>query len=295
MRTEFINKLVELAKKDDRIWLITPDLGFGVLEPFEAEFPRRFINAGIAEQNAVGMAAGLAASGKIVYVYSIAPFVYARPFEQVRVDVAYQELPVKLIGVGGGLAYGFLGATHHSTEDLAVMRALPNMTVMAPGSINEAIGAAEISAKHKGPMYIRLGNRGEPDLGYPIELGKFAPVSKGKGATLIATGGILETAKEIADANGWSLLSAHTLKPLDTEAILKLLKAGEPIITLEEHNIIGGLASATSDVIATSGTAARFLPLAIPDKFSHTVGSQKFIRDHLGLGNLEQRIKEFLK
>jgi len=294
MRVEFIAKLVEAAKKDKRIWLITPDLGYGVLEPFAKAFPERFINAGIAEQNAVGMAAGLAAGGKIPYVYSIAPFVYARPFEQVRVDVAYQNLPVRLVGVGGGLAYGSLGATHHSTEDLAVMRALPNMTVMAPGCINEAEAVAEISVKLKGPMYIRLGNRGEPDYGYKIELGKFAQVVKGKGYALIAIGGMLEAAEKIARTNGWNLFSAHTLKPFDETAVLKLVHAGTPIITLEEHNIIGGLASATSDVIARSGMGAKFLPLAIPDKFSHIVGGQQYIRDHIGLGDLEKRIKKFL-
>jgi transketolase len=295
MRSAFVNVLVEAARADDRVWMITPDLGYNVLEPFMDEFPDRFVNAGIAEQNAVGVAAGLALSGKMPFVYSIAPFVYARPFEQVRVDVAYQNLPVRLVGVGGGLSYGALGATHHSTEDLAVMRALPNMEVLAPGCVNEADAAARWALNRPAPMYIRLGKKGGPDLGYAPEFGRLHQVSTGARGALIATSTMLASALDLAQRHGLALYSAHTIKPFDNGKILDLARADMPLVTLEEHSIIGGLASCVSDALARNKLAAKFLPIAIPDKFSHIVGSAEYIRERIGLGGLDDRIKEFLR
>ena len=162
MRNLFVKTLVEEARKNDKIWVITPDLGYSVLEPFQEEFPDRFINTGITEQAAVGIAAGLAINGKIPYVYSIMPFVTSRPFEQIKVDCAYMNTNVRLVGVGGGFAYGPAGATHHSTDDLAIMRALPNMSVVAPGDLTETEELTRYSVQHQGPMFIRLNRKGEP-------------------------------------------------------------------------------------------------------------------------------------
>ncbi len=300
MRNTFLNTLVEMAKQDDRIWLITPDLGYGVLEPFKELFPERFINAGISEQNAVGMAAGLAMSGKIPYVYSIMPFVTSRPFEQVKVDCAYMNTNVRLVGVGAGFAYGPAGATHHSIDDLAIMRALPNMAVVAPGSLNEATELTRYSVNHKGPMYIRLNKRGEPTYNYSVEFGKFSHVFDGDAFAVIATSGILSdaynTVAQYRDKGiNAALFSAHTIKPFDSECVLDLVKRNIPIITIEEHNIIGGLYSAVAETVARSGMAARILPIAVPDKFSHFVGDQNYIREKMGLSHLSEQIDEFIK
>ena len=300
MRTTFLKTLVEEAHKNEDIFLITPDLGYAVLEPFAQEFPNRFINAGIAEQNAVSMAAGLALNGKIPYVYSIIPFVTSRPYEQVKVDLAYMNTNVRLVGVGAGFSYGPAGATHHALDDLAIMRTLPNMMVTAPGSLNEAEDIVRYSVKHKGPVYIRLAKKGEPRFDYKTEAGKFSTVIKGEDFALISTSNMLEDAVNTAksfqnEGKRPLLLSAHTIKPFDKEKIISLLRASMPIITLEEHNIIGGLASAVSEVIAPSGMAAKFLPIAVNDRFSHVIGSQKYIKEHLGLGNLKEKIETFLK
>src|SRR5574344_339413 len=276
MRNLFVKVLVEEARKDDRIWLITPDLGYAVLEPFKQEFPERFLNVGIAEQNAVGIAAGLALSGKIPYVYSIIPFVTSRPYEQIKVDCAYMNTNVRLVGVGAGFAYGPAGATHHSIDDLNIMRGLPNMTVVAPGSLNETESLVRYSVNHCGPMFIRLNKKGEPRYEYAVEFGKFSTIFDGDDCAIIATSSILTdaiTAVEKLKNSGRNplLVSAHTIKPFDYQKILEFINKGIPIITVEEHNIIGGLASAVAEVIAHSGKGARFLSLAVHDKFSHYV------------------------
>ena len=163
-RTTFIQTLIELARKDERIFLLTPDMGYSVLEKFRDEFPDRFLNCGIAEQNTISLAAGLAASGKIVYVYSIIPFVTMRCFEQVRLDLAYNNTNVKLIGIGAGFTYGSAGTSHHAIEDIAIMRCIPNMTVLCPGDPIETRELIKRSYEMYGPTYIRLGKNGEPKI-----------------------------------------------------------------------------------------------------------------------------------
>ncbi len=299
MRKTFIDTLIAEAETNPDIWLLTADFGFGVLEPFKRKFPDRFLNTGIAEQNTVGIAAGLALSGKIPYVYTAIPFVSARPFEQIKVDCAYMNTNVKLIGVGAGFSYGPGGATHHSIEDIAIMRSLPNMSVLAPGSLNETKALVKDSAKRKGPEYIRLGRSGEPDLNYSVQFGKFSTLKEGKDVAVISTSTMLADCIAATDAlekKGVKacLFSAHTLKPFDEEGVLNLLKTNTPIVSVEEHNIIGGLADCISAVIAKSGMPCRFLPLAVADKFSHYIGSQKFIKQKMGLGNLSEKIESFL-
>jgi transketolase len=300
MRNTFLKTLVEEARKNKDIFLITPDLGYSVLEPFAQEFPERFINVGICEQNAIGVAAGLALNGKIPYVYSIIPFAVSRPYEQIKVDCAYMNTNVRIIGVGAGFSYASAGATHHSLDDLAIMRTLPNMIVVAPGSLNEAEDMVRYSVKHKGPIYMRLAKSGEPRFNYKTEIGKLSNVLDGTDFALIATSNMLEDAYNTAlkyqkEGKYPILLSAHTLKPFDKETLLSLVRKNIPIITIEEHSIIGGLASAVSEVIAPSGLKARFLPIAVNDVFSHVIGSRKYIKEHLGIGSIKEKIDSFLR
>jgi transketolase len=300
MRTTFIQTLTEEAKLNENIFIITPDLGFSVLEKFRDLFPNRFLNVGIAEQNAVGVAAGLALSGKIVYVYSIVPFVTMRCFEQVRVDVAYMNTNVRLVGVGAGLSYGPAGATHHSIEDIAIMRNLPNMTVCCPGDPIEVREIVRQSVGYQGPMYIRLGKNGEPVIhneNQAITIGQAVQVTQGQDLIIITTSNMLEEGKHIVDSmqdkgKSVALISMHTIKPFDIQTVLDLIKTGIPMVTLEEHNIIGGLGSAVAEVIAESGQAVRFKRIGIQDIFCHEVGSQQYLRDKLI--NAYQEITNFM-
>lgn len=290
MRTTFIQTLIERARIDKTIFLVTPDMGFSVFEPFIKEFPDRFLNVGIAEQNAIGVAAGLALSGYNVYVYSIVPFVTMRCFEQVRVDVAYMNTNVKLVGVGGGLSYGPAGATHHAIEDIAIMRCLPNMTVCCPGDPIEAKNIFEASYNYKGPMYIRLGKNGEPIIqscGNKIEIGKHNLIRKGSSFCLITTGNTLELGSKwieewIQEGYDPEHVSLHTIKPIDKIFIENLCKSNKLIVTLEEHNILGGLFSSVSEIVTQIGSC-KIIPCAINDSYNHYVGSQAFIRDKIGL------------
>ena len=292
LRTAFIETLRELARVDDRIFLLTADMGYSVFETFRDEFPDRFLNTGIAEQNTIGVAAGLASRGKIVFVYSIIPFVTMRCFEQVRLDLAYNFMNVKLVGVGAGLTYGPLGSSHHALEDIAIMRSLPDMTVLCPGDPIETRELIKRSFEYEGPVYIRLGKNGEPKI-HPdetrIEIGKSITVLEGNDLALITTSNMLETGKKWVeewkqDGVNVSLISMPSLKPFDSSTVKNLIDKEIPIITLEEHSVIGGLGSIISQVIATTGKPVKFQQIGINDKFSHVVGghelqSKKFMLD----------------
>ncbi len=286
MRTAFIDTLRELARIDDRVFLITADMGYSVFETFRDEFPDRFLNTGIAEQNAISIAAGLASRGKIVFVYSIIPFVTMRCFEQVRLDLAYNFMNVKLVGVGAGLTYGSLGPSHHALEDIAIMRSLPDMTVLCPGDPIETRELIKRSFEYKGPVYIRLGKNGEPKI-HPdetrIEIGKSITVLEGNDLALITTSNMLETGKKWVeewkqDGVNVSLISMPSLKPFDSSTVKNLIDKEIPIITLEEHSVIGGLGSIISQVIATTGKPVKFQQIGINDEFSHVVGGHEFQR-----------------
>jgi len=286
LRTAFIDTLRELARIDDRIFLLTADMGYSVFETFRDEFPDRFLNTGIAEQNTIGIAAGLASRGKIVFVYSIIPFVTMRCFEQVRLDLAYNFMNVKLVGVGAGLTYGPLGSSHHALEDIAIMRSLPDMTVLCPGDPIETRELIKRSYEYEGPVYIRLGKNGEPKI-HPdetrIEIGKSITVLEGNDLALITTSNMLETGKKWVeewkqDGVNVSLISMPSLKPFDSSTVKNLIDKEIPIITLEEHSVIGGLGSIISQVIATTGKPVKFQQIGINDKFSHVVGGHEFQR-----------------
>jgi transketolase len=273
MRKTFVRTLLGLMRHDPRIWVLTPDMGFSVLEPFQKEFAERFLNTGIAEQNTIGLAAGLALAGKKVYVYSIIPFVTMRCFEQVRVDLAYMDTDVKLIGVGAGYTYGSAGATHHAIEDIAIMRALPNMTVCCPGDPVEVQAITEQSSIHQGPMYIRLGKNGESNI---------------KDAVIFVTSNMLQTAAQVrvilaAQRVDVALVSFPTVKPLDTQAILNWASRRIPIVTLEEHNLMGGFGSGVAEVLTDAQAQVSMHRMGISDFYTHDIGNADFLRDKVGL------------
>lgn len=291
MRTTFIETLCEVAEQDERVWLLTADLGYSVLERFAARFPGRYVNVGVAEQNLIGVAAGLARCGKTVFVYSIANFPTLRCFEQIRNDVCYHEGNVKIVAVGGGFVYGAQGYTHHGVEDLAVMRALPNMTVVAPGDpIETRLATREIS-RHQGPCYLRLGKAKEPvvhEAEPEFVLGKAIPVRSGRDVTLISTGGMLQESLRVADRlTGIGIetrvLSMHTVKPVDEEAIRQAAWETACLVTVEEHSVTGGLGTAVADVLAQSNMPLpRFHKFGIPDALYHVIGSQAHLRRMAG-------------
>jgi transketolase len=292
MRGAFFRALVELAEQDERVHLVVGDLGFGVVEEFARRFPKRFLNAGVAEQNMTGIAAGLALSGKIVFTYSIANFPILRCLEQVRNDVCYHNANVKIVAVGGGLAYGALGATHHATEDLAILRALPRMVVVAPGDPVEAEAATRAVTAQAGPCYLRLGRAGEGKVHkttIDFVLGKAIEMRQGRDLTLVSTGGMLGTAMQVAhllqDADVEArVLSMHTVKPLDTEAIERAVRETGAVFSLEEHSVVGGLGGAVAEFLVENWEApVVFKRFGLPSEFSSFVGSQEYIRTRHGL------------
>jgi transketolase len=292
MRTTFVKTLTALAKEDPSIWLLTGDLGFTVLEEFRDQLPEQYLNAGVAEQNMIGVAAGLAMTGKRVFVYSIVPFTTFRCFEHIRNDLCYHRLPVCVVGVGGGYSYGHMGSTHHALEDIAALRCLSNMTVVCPGDPMEVEGAVQAIAKLKGPCYLRLGKAGEPRLHdsktFSFELGKAIEMLEGKDVTIIATSNMLETAvKTAAILEGKNvrprLLSMHTVKPIDQEALKRAAAETPLIVTVEEHSRIGGLGSAVAEVLAGEPHRPLHIVCSAPDGFADTTGSQRFFRERAGL------------
>lgn len=288
MRTAFINTLRQLAKKDKNIFLLNGDLGFSVLEEFTQAYLDRSLNMGVAEANMMSVAAGLALSGKTVFVYSIIPFVTARVFEQVRNDIALQKTNVKIVGVGSGLTYGQLGPTHHSIEDIALMRALPHMTVVCPGDPAETEEATKALAAMKGPAYLRIGKKGEPIVHTKkqnFKLGKGILMRHGSDCAIIATGNMLATAVVVAALlekknKRARLISMPTIKPLDEPLIKKAARETSAVFTLEEHSIIGGLGSAVAEVLAESHYHPRFRRFGIRDRFTVIAGSQDFLRSY---------------
>lgn len=266
----------------------------GVTTNFSEQFPKQFLNAGIAEQNMTGVAAGMAMTGKKVVTYSIANFPTIRPFEQIRNDICYHNSNVKIVAVGGGFCYGALGPTHFATEDLAVMRALPNIVILAPGDPWEAAAATEAMIEHNGPVYLRLGRAGEPnvhDKKVNFKIGKSIIIKKGNDVTIFAIGGLVYNslkATEILEKKGISvrLVSVGTLKPLDEDCILNSIKKTKAIVTVEEHSIIGGLGSAVAEILCESELKVPFKRLGIPSEFPERVGDQQWF---LSKYNLDQK------
>jgi transketolase len=284
MRDAFNDELYNIAASNPNVLLLTADIGFKVFDRFRAAFNDRFINMGVAEPNMLGVAAGLALSGKYPVVYTIIPFLTMRAFEQIRVDVCMQNQPVKIVGVGGGVAYGHLGPTHHSLEDVAILRSLPNMTVLVPCDPLETRKAVRAAFEHPGPVYIRLGKNGEPSLyhnEFEYQIGRAVLMREGTDATIVVSGPVARLALEVAEllariGISIRILDMHSIKPMDQEAILKAVQETKAIVTIEEHNIIGGLGSAVAEVIAESGIGISFKRIGIKDTFCHGAGSQEY-------------------
>lgn len=286
MRNHLINKITELAKDDKNIILITGDLGFGVLDCFQKKYPTRFINAGIAEQNMAAVAAGLALEGNTVFIYSIGNFPTLRCIEQIRNDICYHNANVKILAVGSGFAYGTLGMTHHATEDLAIMRALPNMRVFTPCDFVNAEAIAEDICKIQGPCYVRLERGGEQQVFTKDEkfvIGKLKELRKGSYIAIIAIGTVINEALKAADDlkhqnKNISVYSVYSLKPLDKQEILNIAKKHKYIITIEEHQIVGGLGSTISEIVAENGIGIKVIRLGLHDEFTSIVGNQEYLR-----------------
>jgi transketolase len=292
MRSAFVRTLLDLAGQDPRIALVVGDLGFGVVDKFAEQYPAQFVNAGVAEQNMTGIAAGMALCGKVVFTYSIANFPTLRCIEQIRNDVCYHNANVKIVSVGGGLAYGALGISHHATEDIAMMRVLPNITVVAPGDPLEAELATQALVADPGPAYLRLGRAGEPRVHHlPIDfqLGKAIQLLNGRDITLVATGTMLYTTMQVAerlarDRIQARVISMHTIKPLDTDALLSAVEETGGVITLEEHSITGGLGSAVAEFLAElPDVHVRFKRLGLPPQFTSLVGCHEYLKSSYAL------------
>lgn len=292
MRDTFVRTLVELAKKDKNIELVTGDLGFGVLKPFWEQCPDQFTNAGIAEQNMTSMAAGMAMEGKTVFTYSIGNFPTLRCLEQIRNDCAYHQANVKIVCIGGGFVYGSLGMSHQATEDLAILRALPDVIVMAPGDLVEAEECTKALVKHKGTAYLRLGRGGEKRIHEKIEtfeIGKAIKIHGGEKVAIFSTGAIFEEVTEAYDElkkRGYkpAVYTFPTVKPIDRDLIENISGEFELVVTIEEHNIVGGFGSAVAEVMAEMREKkARILRIGLNDQYSIRVGNQRYLRRQYGL------------
>jgi transketolase len=306
MRKAFNEELLKIARRNPRVFLILADIGYGEIEPFAEAFPERYFNVGVAEQNMTGVACGVAMEGNIAVTYSIANFPTLRPLEQIRNDVCYHNANVKIVIIGGGMAYGPLGISHHSTEDLAIMRALPNLVVLAPADLAEARAAVHAMMAYKGPVYYRCGYKKEPPIhDQPIrfEIGKAITVREGYDATIFFTGTIGYNAKLAAEALEklgicCRLISLHTIKPIDRGTIVQAARETGAIVTVEEHNLSGGLGSAVAEVLMDAGCGGvKFRRLALPDVNVCKVGSQEWLRDyyHLGVKDMVQAVRTLVR
>ena len=299
----FSDALISLAENDRDIIVVTSDSrGSGKLTPFGKKFPKQIVEVGIAEQNLIGVAAGLASAGKKVFAVSPACFLTARALEQIKNDVAYSDNPVKVIGISAGVSYGALGSTHHSLHDYAVLRAINNITVVAPADNFETEQAIRLAAADPHPYYIRFGKKPMPLLieeNTDFEFGKGRIIKNGNDIAFIATGEAvypaLQAANKLEKENGLAVavVSMHSIKPLDHDLINTLALKCNAIITIEEHSVYGGLGEACASFLLQKGLNVRFKIIGIPDEYTVT-GSQIEILDHYGIsenGIAEEALK----
>jgi transketolase len=291
MRNTFAKELTRLAAEDPRVVVLSGDIGNKLFDGLKEAAPGRFFNCGVAEANMTGTAAGLATLGFRPFTYTITPFATVRCLEQIRVDLCYQNLPVVVVGTGAGLSYAELGPTHHSCEDVGLLRTLPNLTILCPCDPVEVRLALRAALRHDGPVYLRLGKKGEPRLHATdpdFQIGRGITMRPGADACLLAMGNAVELALQAADllqARGHAVrvVSLHTPKPLD-EGLLAELAAGCPVVaTVEEHGLIGGLGSAVAEWAADQRAPFRLLRFGTADRFLETLGSQAWAREQFGL------------
>ena len=299
MRNHLIDKITEIAGTDHRIMMLNGDLGFSVLESFQEKFPDRYVNVGIAEQNMAAVAAGLALEGNMVFTYSIGNFPTLRCIEQIRNDVCYHHANVKIVAVGGGFAYGTLGMTHHATESIAMMRALPGMQVYAPCDYVSAIHIAEAVCASDGPCYVHLERGKEAPVfaeGQCIDVTKIQCMDQGKKIAVLCLGTVVQEAMKANTLlpEKVSVYSVLRVKPIDEETLRQLEEEYQYIITMEEQNIIGGLGGAVAEVLAETGIGCRLIRMGLKDEFTSIVGNQEYLRSIYGLdsGALVKKIQE---
>ncbi len=302
MRAAFSDTLVRLAKADPNVLLLTGDHGYALFDDFRRECPTQYINAGIAEQNMVGMAAGLARVGFRPFVYGLAAFIPVRVVEQIKLDVAHDQLPVIFIGDGGGFVYSHLGTSHQSTEDIACTRAIPNLAIYSPADRFEVTACMELAYLSKALVYLRMGksDRGDVHSAQPkLKVGSLLEAKSGNCSdiTFIATGSLVRTAIDIAaatypDATVWS---APFIKPIDRLQVTAICKQSKAVVVLEEHSVLGGLGSAITE-IASEFSPTRILRIGINDCFSHFCGTYEYLlKEHgLDLSTIELKIHDFL-
>lgn len=305
MRDAFVQQLTHLAEKDEKIFFITADLGYGVFDDFSKRFPKQYLNVGVAEQNMTGIATGLALEGRKVFTYSIANFATLRCLEQIRNDASYHDANITIVASGGGFTYGGLGMSHHATEDIAIMRALPGIKVIAPCTAWETFHATKALANSQGVNYLRIekgGDKKPPKKNMKFKIGKAIEMISGKDLSIIATGGILKEclkASKILSKIGISaqVVSMHSIKPIDEKFITDCAKKTKKIITVEEHNKIGGLGSAVAEVLSKNNLNCKLKVIALNDVFSSVVGSQEYLRTLYKLDHKEiiKNAKKILK
>ena len=302
MRAAFSDTLVRLAKADPNVLLLTGDHGYALFDDFRRECPGQYINAGIAEQNMVGMAAGLARLGFRPFVYGLSAFIPVRVVEQIKLDIAHDKLPVVLIGDGAGFVYSHLGTSHQSTEDIACTRAIPDLSVYSPADRFEVTACMELAYQSKAPVYLRMGKSDLGDLHVadlhvtPGDLLQAKPGQAGD-VTFIATGSLVRTAVGIADEfyPGAAVWSAPFIKPINARQVSAICAQSRAIVVLEEHSVLGGLGSVITD-IACEFAPVRILRGGVQDRFSHYCGTYEYLLKEHGLDRpaISQRIRDFI-
>jgi transketolase len=290
VRRELVDGLVELAAEDERIVLLTGDLGYTVVEPFAERFPGRFLNVGVAEQNMLGLATGLAEAGYVPFAYSIATFATMRAYEFIRNGPVLHELPVRIVGVGGGLDYGHNGVTHYALEDIALMRVQPGLTVVAPADPAQAVGALRATAGLPGPVYFRVGKESRPVRGLDgrFELGRLTVLAEGTDVAIVALGPLAHDALDAADALAARGISASvavvaSVAPPPTGDLVELLERARLAVTLEAHYVVGGLGSLVAEAIAGHGLECRLLRHGVETVPRGTTGTQPALHEAFGL------------
>lgn len=304
MRNAFAAEITALCQEDPRLVLLSGDIGNRLFDKFRAQAPERFMNCGVAEANMMGLAAGLAMSGLRPITYTITPFTTTRCFEQIRVDVCYHEVPVIIVGTGAGLSYAGLGPTHHSCEDIALLRSLPGMTVLCPADSFELRGLLRAAMKHDGPVYMRIGKKGEATVHADVPnvtIGKGLVVEQGSGICLLSTGNMLpEVMAAAAELKAQGLapqvVSMHTVKPLDTELLEAAFAEFDVVATIEEHSLIGGLGGAVAEWLVDQDSLprAKLVRFGCGDEFIHESMEQEHARERFGLTahNIAARCRE---
>lgn len=294
MRNTFAESLYECAKADPRLYIVVADISpAGSMAKFREEYPQRFINVGVAEQSMIGIAAGLALKGARPFAYTIATFSLYRPFEMVRDDLCYQNLPVTVVGMGAGIVYSTLGGTHHTMEDIAVAGAIPNMQILSPCDPLEVIDATRFCARdNAGPLYLRLAKAGEPKLSEkavdPFVFGKIRYLRRGSDVCIFTHGAIAKMAFQVAeklqaDGESVSIISCHTIKPFDAAGVAEALRSHKRAIVIEEHVPLGGLATRVKDVALEVGAPVRLKCFTLKDEFIHSYGSYEELLEEHGL------------